>query len=155
MMHLKRSNLMRSIVICAALLATISTATAQSIVATRTIRSQTILTATDVSQMEQTIPGTYLSAEEVVGLEARVVLYAGRPIRIDDIGPPALIERNQIVTLYYTTGGLTIAAEARALARAGVGDRLRVMNLASRSVVTGWVEENGSVSVAPPQIPKP
>ena len=134
-------------------LGTSASATAQSIVATRTIRSQTILNASDVSILEQEIAGTYLSVEEVVGMEARVVLYAGRPIRIDDIGPPALIERNQIVTLFYTTGGLTIAAEARALARAGAGDRIRVMNLASRSVVTGWVDGNGTVSVAPPQIP--
>ena len=125
----------------------------QSIVATHTIRSQAILTAADVSQIDQDIAGTYLSVAEVVGMEARVVLYAGRPIRIDDIGPPALIERNQIITLYYTSGALTIAAEARALARAGIGDRLRVMNLASRSVVSGWVQNDGSVSVAPPQIP--
>ncbi len=123
---------------------------AQTIVATHTIRSQAILTASDVELIAQDVAGAYISLSEVVGMEARVVLYAGRPIRMDDIGPPAVIERNQIVTLYYITGTLLIAAEARALGRAGVGDRLRVMNLASRSTVTGWVQQDGSVSVGHP-----
>ena len=125
---------------------------AGTIVAARTIRSQSILTARDINQIEQDIQGTYISPEEVIGMEARVVLYAGRPIRIEDIGPPAIIERNQIVVLLYSAGVLTIATEARALARAGIGDRIRVMNLSSRSTVSGFVREDGSVSVSPPQI---
>ncbi len=126
---------------------------AETIVATRTIRSQAILTESDIELIEQNIAGALTSPEDVIGMEARVVLYAGRPIRINDIGPPALVERNQIVTLYFSTGGLVIAAEARALGRAGIGDRLRVMNLASRSTVTGWVLQDGSVSVNQPQTP--
>ncbi len=126
---------------------------AETVVATRTIRSQTILTAADVEQTSQVVAGSYASPEEVIGMETRIVLYAGRPIKINDVGPPAIIERNQIVTVFYSTGALIIAAEARALGRAGVGDSLRVMNLASRSTVTGWVREDGSVSVGPTRIP--
>ncbi len=128
-------------------------ALAQTVVATRTIRPQTILTAADVKLIDQGIAGTYVTPDEVIGMEARVALYPGRPIRIDDIGPPALVERNQIVTLIYAAGGLTIATDARALGRGGVGDRLRVMNLSSRSTVTGWVQPDGSVSVSPPSLP--
>lgn len=126
---------------------------AQTIVAKHTIRSQSILTSSDIEAIEQTISGTYISPDEVIGMETRVVLYAGRPIRIEDVGPPAIVERNQVVTLLYTIGSLTIVADARALGRAGVGDKLRVMNLASRTTVSGWVQTDGSVSVSPPQIP--
>ena len=41
-----------------------------------------------------------------------------------------------------------IATEGRALDRAGVGERLRVMNLGSRNTVTGTVAEDGAVLVA-------
>jgi len=82
-----------------------------------------------------------------------VVLYAGRPIRPGDVGPPALIERNQIVTLHYRSGPLTIAAEARALGRAAAGEEVRVMNLASRSTVTGTVTETGGVVIRGPRQP--
>ncbi len=128
-------------------------ALAQTVVATRTIRPQTILTATDIKLIEQSVAGTHTALDEVIGMEARVVLYPGRPIRIDDIGPPALVERNQIVTLIYSAGGLTIATDARSLGRGGVGDRLRVMNLSSRNTVSGWILADGSVSVSPPSLP--
>ncbi len=128
-------------------------ALAQTVVVTRTIRPQTILTATDIKLIEQSVAGTHTALDDVIGMEARVVLYPGRPIRIDDIGPPALVERNQIVTLIYSAGGLTIATDARSLGRGGVGDRLRVMNLSSRNTVSGWILADGSVSVSPPSLP--
>ncbi len=126
-------------------------ADAETLVATRTIRSQAIIRAEDVMVTDDRVPGALGSVEAVLGKEARVILYAGRPIRHGDVGPPALIERNQIVTLRYVTGGLRITAEARALDRAGAGDSLRVMNLSSRSTVTGHVLPSGEVIAGPTQ----
>ncbi|MBN2906229.1 MAG: flagellar basal body P-ring formation protein FlgA [Rhodobacteraceae bacterium] len=138
----------RGIVILAALAAA-APAWGDMLIATRTIRGQSILGPADVTQVEGDLPGTLIAPEEAIGQEARVNLYAGRPIRAGDLGPPAIIERNQIVTLHYRNGALSIIADARALGRAGVGDALRVMNLASRSTVTGYVTPDGSVSVGP------
>ncbi|MBL3560564.1 flagellar basal body P-ring formation chaperone FlgA [Rhodovulum sulfidophilum] len=122
-------------------------ADADILVATRSVRGQTILGPGDVTVVAGEAVGTLVAPEEAIGQEARVNLYAGRPIRIGDVGPPAIIERNQIVTLRYQSRGLSIAADARALNRAGVGDALRVMNLASRNTVTGFVAPDGSVVV--------
>lgn len=124
-----------------------SFANAETLIAKRTIRSQTILSAADLEVTNQDTVGALRSLSDAVGLEARVVLYAGRPIKASDIGRAAIIERNQIVTLIYHRGGLSIVTEARSLGRAGVGDRLRVMNLVSRHTVSGRVTEDGSVSV--------
>ncbi len=122
---------------------------AEMLVAARMIPAGTLLEPRDVLLREGTAAGAVLAVEEAVGLESRVVLYPGRPIRAADLGPPALVERNQIVTLVYRRSGLLIATEARALGRGGVGDMLRVMNLASRSTVTGQVDEAGRVIVGP------
>ena len=119
----------------------------EAVVAARTIRSQTILLASDVILMEKDIPDAVTRVSEVVGLEAKVVLYEGRSISYSDIGPAAVIERNQIVTLMFASGELLISTEARSLGRAGVGDLLRVMNLSSRKTVAGIVSGNGSVIV--------
>jgi len=78
-----------------------------------------------------------------------VTLYAGRPIPLSALAPPALVERNQIVTLVFRRGGLEIRTEGRALGRGGEGDTIRIMNLASRNTVTGWVMGDGQVHVAP------
>ncbi|WP_108483860.1 flagellar basal body P-ring formation chaperone FlgA [Oceaniglobus ichthyenteri] len=120
---------------------------ADSVVAARTIRSQAILGPADLTMVTADLPGTFSNPDDVIGMEARVVLYAGRPIRASDIGPPALVERNQIVMVYYRAGPLNIVMEGRTLARAGVGDRLRVMNLESRNTVTGIVSQDGSIIV--------
>ena len=127
-------------------------ATAETLVAARTIRSQAILTASDFTVIAKTIPGALEFADEAIGMETRVVLYSGRPIRRGDVGPPAIIERNQVVTLLFRRGGLTIAADARALGRAGVGDRLRLINLTSRSTISGTVQADGTVTVGGPDI---
>ncbi len=124
-----------------------STAFGETLVATRTIRSHTIIAPDDVILKDVDIAGSLDRIEDAVGLEARVVLYAGRPIRPSDIGPAAIIKRNQIVMLVYRRGGLRIAADARALGRGGVGDYLRVMNLTSRTTVTGIIGADGTVTV--------
>ncbi len=123
-------------------------AAAETLVATRTIRAQAIIEPQDLTFAAIATPGALDDPSDVVGKEARVVLYAGRPIRPGDIGPPAIVERNQIVSLVFQQGTLTIAAEGRALARGGAGDMVRVMNLASRNTVTGIVGHDGSVIVS-------
>jgi flagella basal body P-ring formation protein FlgA len=120
---------------------------ADTIVAARTIRAQTILTPSDLTLVPGDVPGALISPEEALGLEARVVLYSGRPIMAGDVGPAAIVERNQIVKLVYTTGTLSISANGRALGRGGPGDLLRVMNLTSKSTVSGIVAANGFVYI--------
>ena len=129
-------------------IATASVAVADTVVAARNIRANVLVAADDLKLVASDMAGGFQSIEDVVGQETRVVLYVGRPVMVNDIGPPALVERNQIVTLAYVAGPLTILAEGRSLGRAGVGDRVRILNLSSRTTVTGSVEADGSVSVS-------
>jgi flagella basal body P-ring formation protein FlgA len=122
---------------------------ADTVVPTRTIRANARIDVTDLMLRPATVAGAYSDIDEVLGMEARVALYPGRPIRPGDIGPPAIVDRNQIITLVYQTSGLLIAAEGRSLDRAGAGDRIRVMNLTSRSTLSGVVQSDGSVIVSP------
>lgn len=122
-------------------------ASADAVVATRTIRAQTVLSTEDLAVISDTIPGALVSMTDAIGLETRTTLYAGRPVRPADIGPAAMIERNQIVQLEFISQGLRISAEARALGRAGVGDMVKVMNLSSKSTVSGVVTDRGTVRV--------
>ena len=122
---------------------------AETLVAARTIRAQELITAQDVALRDVEVAGALRDPQAAIGREARVALYAGRPIRQGDIGPPALIERNQIITLIYDRGGLQIATEGRSLSRAGVGELVKAMNLSSKKTVTGWVQPDGSIMVGP------
>ena len=124
-------------------------AQADSLVATRVIPAQSVIVAEDLTLVAAEIPDALAAAEAALGLEARVTLYPGRAIRAGDVGPPALVERNGLVVLEYRAGALTIRAEGRSLARATSGEPVRVMNLASRSTVTGRLGSDGVVRVGP------
>lgn len=126
-------------------------ALAESVIAARNIRPESVLTAADITLVADLIAGAADHPDLVLGMEARVAIYAGRPIRPEDLGPPALVDRNQIVALRYVAGGLIILAEGRMLDRGGYGDVVRVMNLASRTTVIGQVDADGSIRVSAPQ----
>jgi flagella basal body P-ring formation protein FlgA len=120
---------------------------AESLVATRTIRARTLVAPEDLTLVSADLPGALSDADQAVGLEARVAIYAGKPLRPGDLGPPTLVERNQLITLVYLSGGLAISTEGRALARGSVGDEVRAMNLGSRNTVTGRIGPDGAVYV--------
>ncbi len=119
----------------------------QVVVPTRTIRADAIIVDQDVRLEDATTDNSFQRLQDVVGQEAHVVLYAGRPIMPDQVGPPAIISRNQIVVLFFKANGLRIMTEARALERGAVGDSVRVMNLASRATLFGQVQPNGTIEV--------
>jgi len=122
-------------------------AQAETVVAARTIRAQQILAPEDLRLVAG--DGAVADPADVIGLEARRTLYAGRPVSFDDLGPPAIVERNEIVPLAYSRGGLQILSEGRALSRGGVGEVIRVMNLASRTTIQGRITAEGLVIVGP------
>ncbi|MDD8022852.1 MAG: flagellar basal body P-ring formation chaperone FlgA [Paracoccaceae bacterium] len=121
---------------------------AETVVATRTLPAQTIVSAGDLSLETGDVPGVVSEIGDAVGLETRVTIYPGRPLRRDDLGPPTIITRNQTVTLAYQQGGLRIQTEGRALDRAGIGDTIRVMNIASKSTVMATIAADGTAFVA-------
>lgn len=119
-------------------------ATAETLVAARTIPAQSIIGPDDLTLSPQIIPGGATDPAAIVGMETRTALYAGRPIRPGDVILPAVVDRNQIIILTYQRDGLAISTEGRALGRAGPGDLIRVMNLSSRTTVTARIGVDGT-----------
>lgn len=124
------------------------TVLADSLVTTRTLRAGALLGPGDIGIVAADNAGALRDPAAAIGQEARVVLYAGRPILARDIGPPAIVERNQIVPLLFRSGPLTITADGRALGRGGAGDHIRVMNLSSRNTVTGVISPDGTINIS-------
>lgn len=122
-------------------------ASADVVTPTRTLRPGALITATDLTLQDGQYPGAFDRISDVAGQEARVALYAGRPIAFEAIGPPAIVNRNQIVPLKFAVSGLTIKTEGRAMERGGVGDRIRIMNLQSRATLFGLILADGSIKV--------
>ncbi len=120
---------------------------AEIVVPTRTIRAKEVIVASDLEIKAVEVNGAVHRPEDLIGQEARVALYPGRPIRPADVGPPAIVDRNDLVTLVFDHVALSITAEGRALGRGAAGERIRVMNLASRTTITGVIRPDGQIEV--------
>jgi flagella basal body P-ring formation protein FlgA len=117
---------------------------AEPLLAARTLRANTVIDSADLALPEGESPA---ALSNIVGMETRVTIYAGRPVKLSDLTPPAVIERNQIVPLIYRRGSLSIQAEARALGRGAAGQSIRVMNLDSKATLTAVVDPSGAALV--------
>lgn len=124
-----------------------STALADVIVPARTIRAREVINPEDLVRKPDDISGAISNPDLIIGQEARVVLYVGRPIRPGDLRAPAIVARNDLVTLVFSRGPLRISTEGRALGRGSVGENIRAMNLTSRVTVSGTIQANGSIEV--------
>ena len=131
-----------------ALLLSAAPAAADVLVAARTIPAQTLIGPDDLVFARMDDSTGVDDPALLVGMEARVALYAGRPVRPGDVGLPAIVDRNEIIPLIYDAGGLFIATEGRALGRGGAGEVIRVMNLTSRNTVTAKIGNDGAAYVS-------
>lgn len=124
-------------------------ALADAVIVTRSLPARALVGPGDITTVAADIPGAATRPDQVLGQALRVAVQAGRPLGLDDVTPLPKIARNQVTRLLYSQGGMSIATEGRALEQGGVGQRVRVMNLASRETLVGTVLADGSVEVAP------
>ncbi|TFL18010.1 flagellar basal body P-ring formation chaperone FlgA [Jannaschia formosa] len=129
------------------ILALAGPAAAQSVTVAQPVRAGATIPSDLLAFADTDIADGFADPRDLIGMEARVNLYPGRPIRQVEVGAPTVIQRNAVVPLVFTRGGLTITLEGRALQRAGDGESVRVMNLSSRSTVTGIATAAGAVLV--------
>ncbi|WP_244433584.1 flagellar basal body P-ring formation chaperone FlgA [Azospirillum sp. B506] len=124
----------------------------------RRIRPGEVIEPSDLTTMRLSLDragaGFIASADALVGQSPRRQLSAGRLVQVGSVGAPIVVQRNRPVTLVYEDGALMLAARGRALQEGGVGDTVRVMNIASSTVVTGTVTGSETVSVSGPRLPQ-
>lgn len=94
------------------------------------------------------LPGGPLAvAHPLEGTTARRALPAGAVLLAQDAQSPRLIRRGDTVVLVSRIGAIEVRAQGKALAAAGVDERVSVENSSSRRVVQGMVLPSGEVLV--------
>jgi len=87
-------------------------------------------------------------ADRFIGLEARVAIPAGEPLRRADLTRPERIKRDDAITLVYEVPGILLTCRGKALESGADGDVISVMNVQSKRTVQGTVTGPGRVTVA-------
>ncbi len=121
----------------------IDAALAEDIVAARNLRAGSIISASDI--ITPADRNALRRAVDIIGMETSRALYRGQAIDDANLRAPTLIKRNAIVQMEFARGSMVISAEGRALDNGGLGDRIRVMNLGSKRIVTVVVTGSDSV----------
>jgi flagella basal body P-ring formation protein FlgA len=84
---------------------------------------------------------------EVLGMQARRTLVAGTILQRDQWKTVPLVQRGQRVRILLETAFMRLVAPGETLEEGGHGDRVRVVNLASRQVVQALVRDPQTVQV--------
>lgn len=113
-------------------------------------------TITDADLVMQTVasdrmrPGTAMAETDLVGREARRLLHAGEPVRLDDVRMPILVVKGSTVTMTFSEPGIVLTATGRAMTDAGMGESVVVQNPVSFRQVSCVVTGAGAVRAAEP-----
>lgn len=88
--------------------------------------------------------------EDLVGKALNRQTRAGMVLKPADVSEPKLVGRNELITIYFRTGGLTLTARGKALGDGGKGQVVPVLNTASNKIVQGVIVASGTVEIAAP-----
>ncbi|HKF99076.1 MAG TPA: flagellar basal body P-ring formation chaperone FlgA [Xanthobacteraceae bacterium] len=127
--------------------------TAEAAVLTRPLKSGDVVKASDVlverpkAEIRGDVAG---SVADVVGLAARRPLRAGETVHAADLMKPDLVQRNEMVTLFYEVPGLVLTMRGKALDSGAQGDPVNVLNIQSKRTVQGTVSGPRQVTIAAP-----
>lgn len=88
-----------------------------------------------------------MSTQQLIGKVARRTLLPGRPILVNAVNEPDLIQRGVTVALVYNTGSLVITAKGVPMEAGHAGDLIKVRNIDSGIIVSGTVLADGTVQV--------
>ncbi len=86
--------------------------------------------------------------QKLVGMTARRVIVAGRPVKDSDIVAPKIIERGQLLTLSLKNSLMDITTLVKALENGAKGDTIRVLNTSSNQTLQAIVIGNNEAQLA-------
>ncbi|EYD71958.1 flagellar basal body P-ring formation chaperone FlgA [Limimaricola hongkongensis] len=103
----------------------------------------------DELRLPQARLGAYavIDPEAVIGMQVRRMLPEGRPVMVQSVMQPLVIERGDEVSIHFADGALRLKAPGRALSDAHRGQDVRIVNTSSNTTLTGIATAEGIVEV--------
>lgn len=91
--------------------------------------------------------------EQVVGMALRRPGIPGQALALADLARPLAVAKGARITMQLSTGGLSLSAHGQALEGGAIGDRIQVLNPASRAVLEAEVVGPNRVRIVPGSSP--
>jgi flagellar basal body P-ring formation protein FlgA len=101
-----------------------------------------------VARRPKTDGSVLTDPKAAVGLAARHQLRPGQPLHDGDLMKPPLVQRNDVVTIFYEVPGISLTLRGQAQDTGALGDTINVVNVQSKRVMQAVVTGTGRVTVA-------
>lgn len=88
-----------------------------------------------------------LEATSVAGKLTRQPIQAGRPLRQGMLRTPLAVRKDELVQILYETQGIAVLSAGIALQNGALGEKIKVKNSKSQSVVEGHISDMGKVTI--------
>jgi flagella basal body P-ring formation protein FlgA len=111
-----------------------------------------ILTANDI--VMRPVPLNYADSSglvdpsRLIGMQLNRQSREGLLLKPSDVSTPSLIARNDLVTIYFRQGAMTLTVKGQAITSATAGAPVQVLNLMSKRVITAKALAAGAVEVS-------
>lgn len=116
---------------------------AERVVSARAIPKGTVLTESDLTLAWVPLRGQTgmlcLDPAEALGLTVDRALITGRPLLRHQLSEPVLVQRGATVRVRVRRGGLTLETSAKALQAGRPGERIRLQNTETKTILTARV----------------
>ena len=93
------------------------------------------------------------TAAQALGMVLRHPAVPGQPVLVQDLARPPAVLKGARVTMELQTPGLSLVAQGQALENGALGERISILNPASRAVVVAEIIAGNRVRVAPDSPP--
>ncbi|KKB79893.1 hypothetical protein VW35_05290 [Devosia soli] len=89
----------------------------------------------------------YMPMDQILGMSLNRQSREGMLLRASDISPPLAVAKNDLVTIIYRRGPMTLTVKGQAVTSASRGSSLQVLNLMSKRVINATAVAPGTVEV--------
>ena len=118
---------------------------------TRSLDAGEMITAEDLSWslLAAQPAGSPRDADALIGKVAKRPLRSGAAASMRDVGAAQVIKKDDMVTVTYDVGGVSLSLQAKAMGPASVGDSLSLTNPQSKKIIQAVASGPGHAIVGP------
>lgn len=117
----------------------------------RSVRAGETIKAEDLELRDYTTArarmDTITDMSSLIGKSPLRVITSGRPIRLHELEQPAAVKKNDVVSMIYNRGGMSITTKGQAVDSGAAGATIGVRNIDSKKVIQARVIDANTVSI--------
>lgn len=91
--------------------------------------------------------GTILEASDLVNMTPRRMVSSGKPVHINELEHPKMVDRGDAITLIFANGPMVLSVVGKSLQAGAIGDTVRVSNSSSNKNLQGIVTAHREVTI--------